>query len=361
MASGRRNGRGWILAGVIALLFGLAAVIPSPYVIQRPGPVIDALGSIETESGDVEVIRIAGAETFETEGSLNVLSITVSGTAERPASWLSLIGPLLDPSRTIVPLESMFPAGTTSEDRNLQNEVLMDGSQISATAAALRELHQDVSGTVRVVAVTDDGPAYGALEEGDVVMSANGKTVASVAELRLVLEEHGTEAPVTLDIERNGQFVEVAITPVANETGLPVVGIIAATELEFPFDVDLELDRIGGPSAGLIFALAVYDLLTPGALTQGLNVSGTGTIDEVGSIGAIGGLGPKVWAASRENSDLMLIPLANCADLPEQLPQDLTIAPVGTLAEAISAIEDVAEGNVPPGIERCGTLRVTSS
>ena len=133
----------------------------------------------------------------------------------------------------------------------------------------------------------------------------------------------------------------------------PLLGVLVTTEFEFPFDVELELDRIGGPSGGLILALAVYDELTPGGLTGGLSVSGTGTIDESGAVGPIGGLPQKLWGASIAGTDLMLMPLANCPDLPARLPADLAIAPVETLDEAIEAIETAVDGGSPEGIERC--------
>ena len=356
MAKRRKTGRGWIVIGAVVLLVALAAVTPSPFVIQRPGPVVDAFGEIETEDGEVEVVRITGAETFETDGSLNVLSVTVSGTPDRPSSWLSLLGTVLDPTREVVPLESIYPAGSSSEDRRERNAALMEASQVSATAAALREVGEDVTATVRVLTVTEGGPADGVLVEGDAVLTADGQQVSGVSQLRAVLAEHGAETPVVLGIERDEQAMEVTVRPVADEAGDPALRIVASTELEFPYDVDLELDQIGGPSAGLIFALAIYDELTPGALTGGLNVSGTGTIDDAGAVGAIGGLQSKIWAASLAGRDLLLMPLDNCADLPSRLPEGLRIAPVANLGEAIGAIETAAAGGVPAGPERCEAL-----
>ena len=337
---------GLVAAGLAALLLVLAAVTPSPYVVERPGPVVDALG-------EIEVVRITGTETFETRGSLNVLSVTVSGTPEKPSTWLSLLGPMLDPTRSIVPVTDVYPNGVTSEDRTAMNEALMRGSQVSAAAAALGELGETVGGTVRIVDVGEGGPADGVLRVGDAVLAAAGTPVAGVGELRAVLAEHGADAPVVLEIDREGELVEVSARPVLDESGDPVLRVAATTEIELPFDVALELDRIGGPSAGMIFALAVYDVLTPGALTGGLEVSGTGTITESGEVGAIGGLQQKIWGASLAGTDLLLVPVENCRDLPERLPEGMMIAPVATLAEAIAAIETAADGGTPPGVERC--------
>lgn len=355
MAERRKVGRGWLVAGAAALLVVLAAVTPSPFVVERPGPVVNALGSIETDEGEIEVVRISGTDTFETAGSLNVLSVSISGTPEQPSSWLSLIGPLLDPTRSILPVSELFPPGMSSEDRRLQNETLMRGSQTAATAAALNELGEEVEGTVRIVHVQEGGPADGVMQEGDAILLADGQEISTVAELRAVLAEHGT-GPVTFGIERDGETLEVSGTPVEGEDGNPVMQVAATTEFEFPFEVDLELDQIGGPSAGLIFALAVYDALTPGAMTGGLDVSGTGTIDDSGAVGAIGGLEQKIWGASLAGSDLLLMPVDNCPDLPDSLPRAMMIAPVATLDEAIEAIEIAAQGGTPSGLERCETV-----
>ena len=349
----RRTSRALVAVAALAILVLLAAVVPSPFAIERPGPVVDALGSIDTGSGEVEVVRIAGADTFDTEGSLNVLSVSITGTPERPSSWLALAGALLDPTRDAVPLSELYPSGLGDEERRAMNDAAMRGSQLAATAAALGELGEPVAGSVRVSGIMPDGPAEGALREGDAILAVDDEPVSSIAELRAALADRGAGNAVAVGVERGGETLVVEVTPVASEDGAPVLGVLVADELEFPFEVELELDEIGGPSAGMIFALAVYEALTPGGLTGGLDVSGTGTIDTSGSVGPIGGLPQKLWAAAEAGTDLMLMPLANCEHLPRRLPEGLRIAPVETLSEAISVIETAAEGGSPPGLERC--------
>lgn len=350
----RRISRWWAVLAAVAAAVAVAGVAPSPFAVERPGPVVDALGTIETEAGEERVIRISGAETFETEGSLNVLSVTVSGTPEQPSSWLSLAGALLDPTRAVVPLSQLYPEGLTGDERAERNEALMRGSQLAAVAAALERLGEPVAATLHVAGVRAEGPADGVLREGDAILSVDGALVTSTAELRERVAARGAGRPVLLEIEREGEAREVEVVPEAGERGeRPLLGVLVTTEFEFPFDVELELDRIGGPSGGLILALAVYDELTPGGLTGGLSVSGTGTIDESGAVGPIGGLPQKLWGASIAGTDLMLMPLANCPDLPARLPADLAIAPVETLDEAIEAIETAVDGGSPEGIERC--------
>lgn len=350
----RRISRWWVAAAVVAGLVVLAAVTPSPYAIERPGPVIDAFGTIETDDGEVEVIRIDGADTYPTGGALNVLSVSITGTPEQPADWLSLAGTLFDPTRAVVPLADLFPDGQTGEERTAQNEAMMRDSQLSAAAAALGELGEDVRARVLVEAVVEGGPAEGLLREGDAILTVDGEPVSGVAGLRATVAGHGASRPLVLGIERGGERIDVAATPRSPEDGAPpMLGIVISAEFDFPVEVELELDEIGGPSAGLVFALGIYDTLTPGELTGGLTVSGTGTIDDAGAVGAIGGLTPKIWGAALSGSELMLMPLENCADLPDRLPEGMAIAPVATLGEAVSAVEDAAAGRTPPGVERC--------
>lgn len=349
--------RWWLTVGVLAALVILAAVIPSPYAIQRPGPVVNALGEIETEAGTVAVVRIDGTDTFGTDGSLNVLSISIIGSPEKPASWLTVAGTWFDPSRRIVPMEEVFPAGLTSEQRTERNAAMMVDSQTQATAAALNELGEGFEGSVTVAAVTPGGPVHGVLHDGDEILSINGSPVRGLGGLRAAIAANEPGAAVTIRILRHGSELDVQATPALPEGyATPMLGVAVHSEFAFPFEVELELDRIGGPSAGLIFALAVYDSLTPGALAEGLTVSGTGTIDDAGAVGSIGGLEQKIWGALNAGSDLMLMPIANCVDLPDRLPDGVRVAPVATLGEAIAAIETVGAGGEPVGLERCAAV-----
>lgn len=349
-----RISRFWVAFGLVALVILLASTIPSPYAVERPGPVVDAFGTIETEAGDdVPVVSVEGAQTYPTSGALNILSVSISGTPERPVDWLTIAGALFDPTRSIVPVSSVFPEGMTSEERTKRNAAMMEASQNAATVAALEALDRPVDVTLEVAEVVANGPAAGRLEVGDVILRANGVEVADLPELREVIGAVPQGDAVSLVIERDGDRRQVSLTPTTASDGSRVIGISVRESFTFDFDIDLELDTIGGPSAGLIFTLAIYDVLTPGALTGGIDVSGTGTIDSAGRVGPIGGLTQKLWGASRAGTSLMLMPLDNCADLPSRLPDGMSVVPVATLDEALDAIEAAAAGRETAGVERC--------
>lgn len=344
----------WITAAIVALLTAGAATVPSPYVIERPGPVVDAFGSIDTEEGEVPVISVEGIETYPTSGTINVLSVTISGSPDRPLAWLALTRTWFDPTQSVVPLSALFPEGVTAEERAAANAQLMETSQLQATAAALGQLGQPLAGEVRIVSVAEGGPASGILKQGDTILAADDRSIGGLGELQTALAEAGSGGQVTLDIARDGDDLRVVVSPQARGSDpQPLLGVTVTTELEIPFDIEIQLDQIGGPSAGLTFALALYDLLTPGELTGGLSISATGTIDELGAVGPIGGVPQKLWGAASASTDLILLPVANCPDLPASLPAGVTVAPVATLTEAIAAIDAVNAGEIPAGLERC--------
>lgn len=354
MRQRRLGSRALFAFAAAALCVLLAAVIPSPYAIERPGPVVNALGSIETEAGEEPVVRIDGTQTFETSGAVNVLTVSITGSPDRRNGWLTVLGSLFDRTADRVPLDWIFPGGLSAEQREQQNSVLMRSSQLQAAAAALHELGTPVESWLEVGRVVPDGPSAGVLEKDDRIVSVDGSPIADASALRKAVAATAAGEAVRLGIERAGERLDLEVTPVAPEGGsAPLLGIELATVFDFPYEVDLNLDRIGGPSAGLALALAVYDRLTPGELTGGLRVSATGTIDQEGRVGAIGGLPQKLWGAQSAGTDLMLMPLDNCDALPSRLPSGVVVAPVGDLEEAIAAIETVAAGGTPAGVERC--------
>ncbi|QIM16802.1 PDZ domain-containing protein [Leucobacter insecticola] len=350
----RKRVRVLAATAVLACLTLLAAVIPSPYSIERPGPFVDTLGDATLEDETIPVIQISDLQTYPTTGELNLLTVSILGTPEHPLSWLSLVPALFDPSQRIAPRTEFFPEGVSEKERETANTAMMDTSQMQSAAAAFRELGEPVSIQLSVAGISEDGPAEGILEQGDVILTVGGQEIASFEQLRRVIVDAGADRPLAVTVLRGDEELSLTLTPRVPDGGdSPMLGAAISSSYELPAEVKISLSQIGGPSAGMIFAIGIYDLLTPGPLLDGLTVSGTGTISEEGDVGAIGGLAQKMWAASRAESDLFLMPLENCAELPDQIPAGLTVAPVSTLNEAIKAIETATSGGTPAGIERC--------
>ena len=164
----------WSLSIAMVVLFALT-VLPTSYVIQRPGPVYNTLGTAESTDGEqVPLISVDGATTYPTDGALDLLTVQVVGNRERTPSWLELATAWFDPSRAVLPIDAVFPEGQTTQERSQESSAMMVDSQKEATAAALTELGYDVSPHLSVNSLTEGSAAKGILEEGDVIVSANG-------------------------------------------------------------------------------------------------------------------------------------------------------------------------------------------
>ncbi|MDT3317394.1 S16 family serine protease [Microbacterium sp. KSW4-11] len=348
----RSGGSRRFSVGVWALVIALVALLvlsflPTGFVIQRQGPVVNTLGSAENTDGEeVPLISVRGAETYPTAGALDLTTVQIAGNRERTPSWFELAMAWFDPSQAVLPIDQVFPAGTTTEQRNEENAALMVDSQKEATAAALTQLGYEVRSHVGVGALTEDSPSSGILEVGDEIVSADGTPVGDTAQLRSVINDGGGD-PVELVIRRGDAERTVSVTPVRSETAdgpVWIIGITTARDFDFPIDVTIQLDRIGGPSAGQMFALGIIDTLTPGELNGGEQVAGTGTIDSAGTIGPIGGIRQKLYGALDAGADYFLAPQRNCDEVVGHIPGDLRVIPVATLDDSLAALDAIRTG-----------------
>lgn len=346
-----RENRTESVVAAVALVVLAAAMIPSPYAIERPGPVVDVLGTVPVEGEDVPVLTVEGEADAAAEGKLNLLTVSIAGSPQRPLNWMALVPALFDPSQMVAPVSQFYPEGITVEQREEVTSLQMDASQVVSATAAFRAIGLDVGVSLSVGDVDEAGPAAGILEVGDELVSVNGQKLTSFDQL-IETVSVGT-APLTFELVRDGKAVTEQVTPKVPTGGdEPRLGIIVSTSYELPHEVDISVPQIGGPSAGLIFGLAIMDRLGEGPDLGGLTVSGTGTLSENGEVGPIGGLTQKAWAASGADTDLFLMPIGNCADV-KDFPDDLNVAPVATLEEAVDAINAASAGERVPGLERC--------
>jgi PDZ domain-containing protein len=341
---------------LVAAVIGAAAFAnaPSPYVIERPGPVYDTLGEVENADGDdVPLIDIPDETTYPTSGSLDLLTVYLSGSRESPVSWIDVATAWFDPSRTVLPVDAVYPDGQTDEEADEESAQQMSSSQEEAVAAALTALGIPIDGVLTIDGTVEGTPADGVLQEGDEVLSVDGRAVTDVEALRAWLADAGVGTRVELGIRRDGDEMVVPITPIASETdGSPVIGVYASQVYDFPIDVRIQLENVGGPSAGMMFALGIYDKLTPGELTGGEHIAGTGTIAADGEVGAIGGIVQKMYGAEGAGADWFLAPAANCAEVVGHVPAGLEVFAVATLDDSIAAVEGIADGHTA-GLARC--------
>ena len=350
------------LAGVWALAVAMVVLLvitflPTSYVIQRPGPVYNTLGSAQNADGEeVPLISVEGAETYPTDGSLDLLTVQVQGNREHTPSWFELAMAWFDPSRAVMPIDAIFPEDQTTEERNEESAQMMVDSQHEATAAALTELGYDVGGTLAVFSVIDGAAAEGILEQGDLILEANGEELTDVSTLRSVINE-GEGAPVELLIERDGEQQTVEVTPkeTTDDAGKTtwILGVNLTTDYDFPIDVTIQLNNVGGPSAGMMFALGIIDTLTPGELNGGQQVAGTGTITADGEVGPIGGIRQKMWGALDAGAQWFLAPEANCDEVVGHIPGDLRVFSVEDLDDALAVLDAVSSDGDLDALPTC--------
>ena len=362
-AAARRRGFaggwiGWGLISALAIGLGVLTFVPTDYVIEKPGPSFDTLGTLEVEGDTVSLIDIPSQQTYPTTGSLTMLTVSTVGSRENPASWLDVALASFDPSNDAVDVDVVFPDGETSEQSAEIGAAQMRESQQAAIAAALSAAGYEYSSKLSVLATVEGAPAAEVLLEGDVITLVNGEAVTGAAALRALIAENGIETPITMTVDRDGTLTEVVMTPVLSdaETPEPIIGVQLAAEYLFPFEVNVQLSDVGGPSAGQIFALAIIDKLTPGSLNGGLAVAGTGTISADGIIGPIGGVTQKLYGAKNAGAHYFLLPASNCTDLAAaNVPDGLDIYAVGTLADSVNVLTTLASGAGTSLLPRCAT------
>lgn len=345
----------WALAIALIVLLVLT-FLPTSYVIQRPGPVYNTLGTAETSDGaEVPLISVDGAETYETAGALDLLTVQVVGNRERTPSWFELALAWFDQSKAVLPIDAVFPPGVSTEDRNAESAAMMVDSQKEATAAALTELGYDVDPQLTVYSFVEGSAGEDALDEGDVILAANGQDVENATELREIVGA-GEGAPVELSIVRDGEAQTVEVTPketeVDGETAW-LIGVTLMQDFDFPIDVTIQLNNVGGPSAGMMFALGIIDTLTPGELNDGDVVAGTGTIDAEGTVGPIGGIRQKLWGAVDAGATWFLAPAENCDEVVGHVPDGLRVFSVATLDDSLAVLEAIRDDGDLDALPTC--------
>ena len=331
------------------LLAALAAVfVPVPYVILSPGPTLNTLGR---GPGGRSLIQITGHPVYPTVGHLNLVTVSFQGGPSASLNVFAALRAWMTPHEAVVPQEELFVPGQTQQQVVQQDTQQMTSSQQTATAAALCVLGIKFQVVDTVQAVAKGLPADGVLRHGDVITAVDGKPVTCKASAASLIRARSPGDLVTLTIARTAgghRVIRQIHLKTADVQGTPVVGVRVAESYVFPFSVRIRVGDIGGPSAGLMFALGIVDKLTPGNLTGGRFVAGTGEISADGTVGAIGGIQQKMAGARQAGATLFLTPAANCADTAGAVPAGMRLVKVSNLAGAVSALHALEAGRGVP-------------
>ncbi|MFG2015183.1 YlbL family protein [Actinomadura geliboluensis] len=331
-------------ASVLVLLLAvIGSFMRVPYVALMPGPTSNTLG---TNDKGQPLIRIEGRKTYPDQGHLNFTTVTYRGGPGGRIDLFTALRGWLDGDTAIVPEETIFPKNESPKQVDQENTRAMQDSQQNAEAAALHQLGIPLTTRVVVDGVQKGRPADGILRPGDEITALDGAKVTSVSQVTGAMAKRKIGDTVTLDYRRGGTEQKAKVKTVADPSGeRAVVGIVLSDQYKFPFKIDISIGDIGGPSAGLMFSLAIYDKLTPGPLTQGKFIAGTGTITPEGQVGPIGGIQQKMIAARKAGATVFLTPKDNCTDAAAAQPDGLRLVRADTLNGTIQAINALNTGN----------------
>ncbi|MER5446078.1 PDZ domain-containing protein [Streptomyces sp. NPDC002764] len=356
-----------MLASTLMLIALLCAgvFIPVPYSEMSPGPTVNTLGNHDGEP----VLQISGRRTYATSGNLNMTTVRVTSADYRMNLVEAVYGWLAHDNK-VVPHDTLYPDGKTEEQSTQENAEEFSQSQESAKVAALKQLGIPVTSWVIVSTVVKDSPAEGKLHAGDVIKAVDDTAVKEPADVAKLVTKHkpGQKVVFTIVPAKEQAAAEKAhktatktekitiTTATSDDSGAKraIVGISAGTDHTFPFTIDIKLADVGGPSAGLMFSLGIYDKLTPGSLTGGKFVAGTGTIDDNGKVGPIGGIEMKTVGARDKGAQYFLTPAENCSAAAKDTPGGLRLVKVDTIKDALSALKDIRSGDTAD-LPKCTT------
>ncbi len=330
-----------LVALVPIVAFGvLLAAVTVPYVSLGPGPTFDTLGEVEGK----QVVDIEGAELHPTSGHLNMTTVSQrDGLTLGQAMTLWMSG-----REQLVPRDLVYPPDKSKDEIDQANSKDFKRSEDSAEYAALGYLKYPLAVTVENVA--DPGPSVGKLRAGDAIDAVNGKPVAKLDEFTAILKDTKPGDTVVIDYRRKNEPAGVATVTLGSnpdrEHGYLGVGVLDAPWA--PFTIDFHLANIGGPSAGLMFSLAVVDKLTTGDLNGSKFVAGTGTITSDGKVGSIGGITHKMLSASEAGATVFLVPADNCDEAKSADQDGLDLVKVDNLGQAVDALNTISAGGEPP-------------
>ncbi|NLE98508.1 MAG: PDZ domain-containing protein [Propionibacterium sp.] len=327
---------------LFVVLAAILVLTPAPYVTWRPGTPVNVLGS--TDSGPI--IDVTGTPTYDSTGQL-LLTIVSTSKASSNVSLPEAMMVYFAEHSDAMPRDLIYPPGKSGEEVTAEAVASMDTSRSNAIVAALRAAGISVVEHPMVANVVMSGPAGGRLMPGDLITAVNGQSVDATAEVARIVSSSQIGGPVTFEVLRDGeeQSVSVNTTSSSQDSGRAMVGVGLGIGYEYAPTVSYGLsDEIVGPSAGLVFALGIYDRVTEGELFADRIVAGTGEIDPSGQVRSIGGVREKIKGAEDADATVFLMPPDNCETVGD-LETDVQLVPVATLRDAIAALQFIAEGN----------------
>jgi PDZ domain-containing protein len=330
-----------MVALVPIVIFGvLLAAVPVPYVALGPGPTFDTLGEVDGKP----VVAIEGTPVQPTSGHLNMTTVSQRDgltLGQALAFWGS-------GEDQLIPRDLVFPPEKSRDDIQKSQNADFQRSEDNAEYAALNYLKFPKSVTVQKV--TDPGPSLGKLQPGDALDAVNGTKTPTIEAFTALLKATKPGQEIVIDYRRQNSAPGTArITLGKNDDrDYGYLGVAVQDAPWAPFSVDFNLANIGGPSAGLMFSLAVVDKLTTGDLNGSKFIAGTGTIGPDGTVGPIGGISHKMSSAQEAGATVFLVPADNCDEARTATGNSMELIKAETLTQTIDALHALTSGGPPP-------------
>ena len=335
----------------LIVLSCVAFLVPVPYVTMRPGPAFDTLGEFNSKPmftfGE-------GVKTYPTKGSLDFTTVSVT-RAQADVSLAQAFEAYFAEDTAVVPRSFIYREGESAKDAKEQGQAQLSSSKDSSRVAGLRAAGYTVPEMPTIASVNKDASAMGKLKKGDVIRSVNGRDTSTAKAVVEAVGRVDVGDPVTIGFTRGGETesVDIVTRPDAKDKAVPRIGVMLRSKFDFPVKITNNVgEQVGGPSAGTMFALAIYDRLTPGALTGGSKVAGTGEIAPDGTVGPIGGIRQKMAGAADDDAEIFLVPAANCAEAADGSDHGMRLIKISTLENAIKSLEALAK-NPKASVPRC--------
>jgi len=340
-AAGSSAPRRWPRIAVIGVVILVVAALVAVNVIRMPYVIIAPGSATPLDAG---VVKVTGAPSYSHRGDLLYLTVRVSNDDPSLARYLMA---QLDDDVSIEPKENVIGCASYAASARLNVE-LMTQSQDVAKAVALQRLGVPVtteSSRAIVTNVLCDGPARGSLELGDVIEAVDGQPVATASEVGPLVRAHRPGETVVMRVRRGDDSRTVSVR-LGDQGGTALLGIATQTVTteRFPFAIDIDTNRVSGPSAGLAFTLAIIDDLTPGDLTGGHRVAVTGSIQPDGSVAPVGGVAQKAIAARDHGATILLVP---AGEAKAARGHGLKVVVVRTLDDALAALAANGGASIP--------------
>jgi PDZ domain-containing protein len=337
----------------LALLIGaIGTLVHLPYAVMGPGPISNVLGQTSRGDGKTsDLIVISGHETYPTTGSLDFTTVRINGGPGYPVNAWSVLRAWLDPDEDVYPVDAIFPPQQTQQDVQQENQAEMVDSQQEASAVALRKAGFTVGEKVSIASVSPDAPSGGTFVQGDVLVSIGGTSVTGADSARAAIQKATPGSTLDVVVDRGGTQTPLK-AKTGSSNGRTILGVVLKIDFTLPFSVTIDAGQVGGPSAGMMFALGVYDKVTDGSLTGGKNIAGTGTIDASGAVGPIGGIHQKLIGARQGGASYFLAPADNCDEVRGHVPDGLQVVKVATFDQAEAAVAKIGTGDTS-GLPSC--------